>query len=273
MIAVKKVSKSYGSVKILNDLSVTIQPDEFLSIHGESGSGKTTLLHLLARIGDPSSGSIEVDGANIRTLPLPVLQLYRSRIGVMFQDPPLMAHLNVAENIALPLDLLGAPAALIRRNSADLIKRLGLASIVDAFPSSLSRAEKSLVGIARALITAPVIILADEPLDFLDQEKREIVIGLLKTMHKQGTTVVFFTRDAELAQSMPGKHAHLKDGKIVARIKEEKAEKMTAKDSHRILEEEQPVTQKAPIEADDVEPGADKGGGKKIRITSIGSNL
>ena len=270
MIALKNVSKSYGQHLILDKVSLTIQPDEFISIHGESGSGKTTLLRLLLRIEDPTAGSIEVDGANILSLPQPILQLYRSRMGVMFQDPPLLSHLTVAENIALPLELLNAPSPLIRRNTADLIKRLGLMQVADTLPAFLSKSERSLAGIARALITAPVILLADEPLEHLDDAQQETVKDILTTMHKQGTTVILFTRSSELARVMPGRHAELKDGKIVARAAQGKA---ASKDSHRILEEEQAPKKEEAEEVPVTEEKPPKSGGKKIRITSIGSNL
>jgi ABC-type ATPase involved in cell division len=277
MIALKNVTKSYDGKSVLSNLSLTIDPGACLCVVGESGSGKTTLMRLMMRAEDPTEGLVEVDGVNIRTLPAPILQLYRRRVGVIFQEPILLEHATIEENLGLPLELLGAPAALITRNTTDLLKRLHLAEKSALFPRDLSFSERSLVAIARALITAPMVIIADEPLHNLDAIQTKIVLELLTNMHKKGTTLVLFSRDNAVAHALKAKTVQIQNGTIAKQPTPEKVTQKASMDAHRILEEQESLSsiageledEDAPLSVSHKKTG---GNGKRIRITSIGSN-
>ena len=276
MIALKNVSKSYDDLPILEDISLRIDPGSCMCIIGESGSGKTTLARLLIRAEDPDSGSIEVDDVNIRTLPNPILQLYRRRVGVIFQETIVLDHLTVSENISLPLTLLGAPGALIERNTIDLLERLDLLSKAAMFPQSLSHSELSLLCIARALITAPMVLIADEPLHNLDAKQSAAVLELLANMSKRGNTVILFSRDADLGTALHAQNLQLKNGKIGKQAESERTASVPT-DAHRILEEADKnmistFEGVADVSKKNSSADAGQGSGKKIRITSIGSN-
>lgn len=281
MIALHDVTQSSGKNTLLSHLSLRIDPGAALCITGESGSGKSMLLRLLIRADDPESGTVEVDGVNIRTLPAPILQLYRRRVGVIFQEPILMERSTVEENIRLPLELLGAPEALIRRNTFDLLKRINVLSKASLFPRDLSVSERVMVTVARAIITAPMVILADEPLHNLDAQQKKIVTELLTNMQKKGTTLVIFSREAATGHAFGAEILHLKNGNITRQAEPESFSQKQATGAHRILEEndthptEPLLTPPAREEGRDAVPLLHKKtstGGQRIRITSIGSN-
>lgn len=276
MIALKNVTKSWGKNTVLSNVSVRIDPGASLCIAGESGSGKSILLRMLIRTDDPDSGSVEVDGVNIRTLPAPLLQLYRRRVGVIFQEPILVEHLTIEENLGLPLDLLGAPQALITRNTHDLLKRLNLLSKATLFPAELTTSERCLVCIARAIITAPMVVVADEPFHNLDTAQTKMIVELLLNMRKKGTTIVLLSRDGTAGKLIGADTLHLKDGKISKQAEAETSVQKMPADTHRILEEDDTELSAEFSLDEDTDAIAVKTkpaqSGKRIRITSIGSN-
>ncbi len=263
MITLKNVKVSKGQRNFLRGVSLHIPPGACLCIVGESGSGKTTLLRLLLGEDTPTSGSIEVDGVDILQIPAPILQLFRQKVGIIFQEPILLSHATVEENIALPLALTNTSKTLIERNTQDLMKRLQLTQRAKAYTEELSRSERSLVGIARALITAPAVIFADEPFSDLNPEQVATAMGLIMNMHKNGSTVIVFTRDLSLAEKLHARRADLKNG-VVTMHKEEAvpAKTLTEEQTHHILEAKSVL----PMETQRALPG------RRIRITSIGSN-
>lgn len=263
MIALKNVSVSKGQRKILRGVSLHIPPGACLCIVGESGSGKTTLLRLLLGEDSPTSGSIEVDGVDILQIPAPILQLFRQKVGIIFQETILLSHASVEENIALPLELIGASKTLIARNTNDLMKRLQLTQRANTYTEELSRSERALVGIARALITGPTIIIADEPFHDLNPEQTATAMELVMNMHKNGSTVIVFTRDLSLAEKLHARRADLKDG-VMTMHKEgaSPAKTLSEEQTHHILEAKSvlPTEVQRPLSS------------RRIRITSIGSN-
>lgn len=274
MLACKSVAKTYGGKSVLDGVHLSIAPKDCLCIVGGSGSGKTTLMNLLLRREDPTSGSVEVDGVDLRNVPPPILQLYRRRMGIIFQEPMLLAHATVEENVALPMELLGAPPSLIKRNTDDLLKRLNLSDKAQLLPEALSLGEKTLVGIARSMIASPMIILADEPLANLDTAQTMIVVDMLNAMRKNGTTLILFSRHDDTAYPFKARVVELSEGKIAPR-KTPTRRTVASTSAHKILEETEEKL-KAPLPEDKAheEPEDDdqkKNGGKKIRITSIGS--
>ncbi len=265
MLTLKSVAKTFGKNKVLAGVNLHIPPKECLCIVGEGGSGKSTLLRLLIRADDPTSGSVEVDGVNLKAVPAPILQLFRRRLGVIFQEPMLLKHATVAENIALPLELFGAPTSVINRNVGDLLKRMNLANKANTLATDLSMSERCMVAIARAIITAPMIMIADEPLMHLDPDQVKIVTELLLNMHKKGTTLILFSRNEQTAKEFGAKVIELSNGTISGVSAPKKTTKIV---EHHILEEdEKPLsTFKQAIPTPD-------DGSKKVKITSIGSGL
>lgn len=278
MLALKNVSKTFGSNRVLASVSFDVRPKDNMCIVGEGGSGKSTLLKLMVRTDDPTTGTVQVDGIDLKRVPPTVLQLYRRRLGISFQEPMLLMHATAEENIALPLELFGVAPAIIKRTTDDLLKRMNLLAKARTLAQELSQSERALVGIARAIVTAPMIVIADEPLLHLDPAQAKIVVDLLKNMHKHGTTLVLFSRSAEVAKAFGARAVHLKDGKTGHERSTEKTperKQPTKADTHRILEEEKPTAKMVEPLEDEVEttPKTRGNDGKKIRITSIGSGL
>lgn len=277
MLALKNVTKAYGKNRVLSGVSFEIRPKDNLCVIGDGGSGKSTLVKLLARAEDPTSGTVIVDGVDLKLVPASVLQLYRRRLGIAWQEPMLLEHATVAENVALPLDLFGAPEAAAKRMTTDLLTRLGLMDKADRLAADLSVSERSLVGIARSIVAAPMILIADEPLLHLDAVQAKSVVELFKNMHKHGTTLAVFSRSAETARALGSRTVHLKEG-AVSQEKARDTSHAKAVNTHRILEETehriQHVMNEAPkpAAAPAAKP-ASRSGGKRIRITSIGSGL
>lgn len=276
MLALKNVTKTYGKNKILTGASFEIRPKDNVCVIGEGSSGKSTLLKLLVRAEDPTSGIVIVDGVDLKNVPPSVLQLYRRRLGVIHQEPLLLAHATVAENIALPLDLFGAPQSIMKRMTDDLMARLGLADKADRIADTLSVSERSLVGIARAIIASPMIIIADEPLLHLDSTQAKAVSELLRTMHKHGTTLILFSRNMETAKAFGARTVQLSEGVITETKPKEAAAPSKAASTHRILEDTEHQIHSvisAPPKATPAPKAASKKDSKRIRITSIGSGL
>lgn len=287
MLTLKSVAKSFGERAVLKSASLMLQPKDNVCIVGPSGSGKTTLLQLIVRVSKPTSGSVEVDGVDTKAMPPPILQLYRRRLGIIYQEPVLLTHATVRENIALPLELMGAPIDLINRNTDDLLKRMGLLEVADLLPEELPLGQRSLVGIARALITSPMIIVADEPFAHLDPPSIDIVSQMLLAMQKKGATMISLSRNPETATILSARTVQLTEGKLIASKKT--AEQKASESQHRILEKsskkvttmlDDDPTSSAVAEGKGGLRGAggkkekdddDSSGGKKIKITSIGS--
>lgn len=277
MLALKNVAKTYGKTRVLTGASFDVRPKDNVCVIGEGASGKSTMLKLLVRAEDPTSGTVIVDGVDLKAVPPSVLQLYRRRLGVIHQEPLLLAHATVAENIALPLDLFGAPESIMKRMTDDLLTRLELTAKADRLADDLSVSERSLVGIARAIIASPMIVIADEPLLHLDSVQAKTVTELLKNMHKHGTTLVFFSRSTETAKAFGARTVQLAGG-IITQTQSAKETASTSKSAstHRILEDTEErihSVMSAPAKTPAAPKAASQKSSKRIRITSIGSGL
>lgn len=266
MLLCKNLTKTWNGQGGMTDVNLRIEPKECVCIVGPAQSGKTTLFHLLLKAEDPTSGSIEIDGIPLDHLPPLVLQLYRTRLGIIFQEPHLLQHATVRENIAYPLELRGAPEAVIEERTRTLLKRFNLTAKVDAFPDHLSLSERALVGIMRACISSPVIILADEPLQCLDEDQAQSALALLQEANRRGCTIVVFTSNASLAQALGARTLRLHDGKIT----EEDRPKDLGRGvkQHGILEAQDdiPLSDLSAVPPATPPPAPDK---RKIKITSI----
>jgi osmoprotectant transport system ATP-binding protein len=210
------VSKTYGSVRVLDGVSLEIAEREFLAVVGPSGSGKSTLLRLVNRLIDPSAGVVRVEGEDVQHVDAVTL---RRRIGYVFQGTGLFPHMTVAENIAITPKLLGWDEA---RRVARVDELIGLVRLDrdkhrDRFPSQLSGGEGQRVGVARALAAAPKIVLMDEPFGALDPLTRDALGADYRRLHDQlGLTSVMITHDTLEAVLLADRIAIIRSGRIVA---------------------------------------------------------
>lgn len=205
VVALQRLSKIYRrgdtEVAVLRDLTFTIPAGTFLAIMGPSGSGKSTLLNLMAGIDRPSSGSVVVAGTTLDGLSEGAKARWRTRhIGYVFQSYNLIPVLTAAENVELPLLL----THLSRAERADHVKTalrlVGLSDRMDHYPRQLSGGQEQRVGVARAIVTDPTMILADEPTGNLDRESAADILALLSRLHRElGKTIVMVTHDPHAA--------------------------------------------------------------------------
>jgi putative ABC transport system ATP-binding protein/lipoprotein-releasing system ATP-binding protein len=221
-VVVKNVTKTYpiGSLSIdaVNAVSLSVERGDFISIVGHSGSGKTTLLSLIGGITNPSSGEILFDNTNIASLESDRLSEYRSeKIGFMFQFASLLPMLTVRENLLLPTVFAGTGG--IREEAGaravDLIRKVGLADKINAYPAQLSGGQQRRVAIARAFMNGPALILADEPTGDLDEETELDMLKFFRSMNQEaGTTFVMVTHNTDLAKQA-GRRFRMHQGSIV----------------------------------------------------------
>lgn len=220
ILIVENLVKSYGTgenlVRAVNHTSLEIERGKFTAIVGRSGSGKSTLLHLIGGLDRPDKGKVWIEGKDIFSLKDEQLaQFRRKKIGFIFQDYNLIPSLNVWENIVLPLGL--DHRKVNTQDVEQVLKKIGLADKKDAMPNTLSGGQKQRTAIARALVTRPAIILADEPTGNLDSQTELEVMSLLKSCVTDfGQTLVMITHDETIAQ-MADWIIEIEDGKAVSR--------------------------------------------------------
>jgi len=197
-VDIRGVSKHYGDVGVLRDVSVCVPPGTFLTLLGPSGCGKTTLLRLIAGFTEPSSGAIAIDGRDVAGVPT-----QNRPIGMVFQNLALFPHYSVAQNVAYGLKLRRIPAGETARRVERFMDLVGLAGYGERRISQLSGGQKQRVALARSLVLEPSILLLDEPLSALDQQlRRQLQFALKDIQRKLGTTFVFVTHDQEEATLM-----------------------------------------------------------------------
>lgn len=216
MIVFKSVYRTFDPDESgLKDVSFSVDPGELVLVTGHSGSGKTTLMRLLTKEYTPNKGEIYFDNQNLSDIKKNRLHEHRRKIGVVFQDYRLVPEMNVWENIALPLAIMGKRQHEIEERVTDLLKLVQLPEKAYLFPSQLSGGEAQRISIARALANAPQIIFADEPTGNLDQDTSQSIAHLLKQINELGTTLIFATHDPKvLAIFADKRHIQLKDGEI-----------------------------------------------------------
>lgn len=179
-LEVEALARRYGDRWILSDLSFAVGPGEFVAIIGESGSGKSTLLNLIAGLETPDSGTVRIGGTDLMTLDDDARTLLRRvQIGFVFQSCHILPHLTVAQNVELPLVLLGVGAADRRARTTDMLRAVGLGDRHASAPRELSGGELQRVAVARALVHRPALVLADEPTGNLDPDTAGTVLALL----------------------------------------------------------------------------------------------
>jgi putative ABC transport system ATP-binding protein len=204
IIELSEVTKSYRvgevSVHALRGVSLVVRQGQFVAVTGASGSGKTTLLSILGCLDRPTTGSYRLVGEEMSHLDETARALLRGRrIGVVFQAYNLLPHSTAYENVELPLVYAGITARQRAGVVLDALAQVGLTDRARHRPSQLSGGEQQRVGIARALVVAPTVLLADEPTGNLDSKSAEDVLAILDQVHRQGTTIVMITHSYDVA--------------------------------------------------------------------------
>lgn len=211
----KVYGSKYGGVKYpaLGGINLTVQKGEFLGIMGPSGSGKTTLLNVISTIDRPTSGSVFIEGEDITKLVEPALSSFRrNRLGFVFQDFNLLDTMTLRENIVLPLALSKMPYGKIKEKLSAINDALGIGDVLDKHPYEVSGGQKQRAAAARAIITDPALMLADEPTGALDSKSSRELLSCLSRLNEQnGATIFIVTHDA-FAASFCKRIVFIKDG-------------------------------------------------------------
>ena len=206
ILRLRDVGKVYanGSVEVeaLRGVSLEVARGEYVAIMGPSGSGKSTLMHILGCLDVPTAGSYDLAGQDVSTMSEAALATVRNRqIGFVFQQFNLLASLPAWRNVELPLCYSGMGRAARKERAIRALERVGLGDRVDHRPGELSGGQQQRVAVARALVTDPALILADEPTGNLDSHSSADVLGLFAELHEQGRTIVLITHERDVAQS------------------------------------------------------------------------
>ena len=216
MIYFDRVSKVYSPTSVaLDEVSFTIEPQEFVSIVGQSGAGKSTLLKLLLAEERPSSGKVFFESLDMHKVRNEDLPRVRRRMGIVFQDYKLLPTKTAYENIAFAMEASGKTEEEIQQDVPQVLELVGLMDKAWHFPSELSGGELQRVAIARAIVNRPDVIIADEPTGNLDPINTWEIINLLEKINELGTTVVLATHDKEVINSLKRRVITLEKGKMV----------------------------------------------------------
>ncbi|MDE5818200.1 MAG: ABC transporter ATP-binding protein [Lachnospiraceae bacterium] len=220
ILEVQNVRKVYTTrfgahqVEALKEVSFSVEAGEYVAIMGESGSGKTTLLNILAALDRPTGGSVLLDGRDITTVKeSEIASFRRDRLGFVFQDFNLLDTFSVRDNIYLPLVLAGIKMKEMEDRIKPIAKRLGISELLDKYPYELSGGQKQRTAVARALITRPRVVLADEPTGALDSKATDELLKMFSQINADGQTVLMVTHSVKAA-SHAGRVLFIKDGEV-----------------------------------------------------------
>jgi putative ABC transport system ATP-binding protein len=219
MVRLKDVRKEYGETVALSGVTLDIQAGEAVAVMGPSGSGKSTLLNMIAGLDRPTSGTVTVRGEDITGMGEAELARYRRRrIGMIFQFFNLLDDLPVLENVMLAAQLLGIGRKQAKARAMELLDELGIAERRNAYPVVLSGGERQRVGVARALMNRPALLLADEPTGALDSRAGEQVMDLLMDLNQIGQTLLIVTHDERLATRCADRVVAFEDGHVAMEV-------------------------------------------------------
>ncbi len=216
MISFNRVSKSYGKdSKALRDVSFAVEAGEMLFLTGHSGAGKTTILKLLMLMQDISYGQIHVNGQDISCMKSRKIPAYRRNIGMIFQDHRLLENKTVLDNIALSLQLRGYSDTHSYKNANAALAQVGIAEKANFYPQELSSGQQQRVGIARAFVAKPAIILADEPTGNLDPDLSLDLMKIFEKLNDQGITILIASHDLFLIKRLQKRVLVLEKGELI----------------------------------------------------------
>lgn len=224
MLEVKNLKKIYTTrfggekVKALSDVSFEVEEGEYIAIMGESGSGKTTLLNILASLDKATSGEVKLKGENLTAIKeKQIAKFRRDNLGFVFQDFNLLDTFSLKDNIFLPLVLSGKEYKEMNSRLNPIAKKLGIEELLDKFPYEVSGGQKQRAAVARALITNPKLVLADEPTGALDSNSSDELLKLFNEINKAGQTIVMVTHSTKAA-SHASRVLFIKDGEVFHQI-------------------------------------------------------
>ena len=217
IIEFRGVSKTYPSgTHALEDINIRIGKGEFVFVVGSSGAGKSTFMKLIMREEKPNTGAIAVNGFNLTKMRRKQVPMLRRTMGVVFQDFRLIPTMNVFQNVAFAMRVVGADSRTIRREVSKVLASVGLGNKARSMPSELSGGEQQRVGLARALVNSPDLIIADEPTGNVDPNMSYDIVELLTKINKMGTTILMVTHDHNLVRDFHHRVIMLDSGKIIA---------------------------------------------------------
>ena len=224
ILEVKNLKKIYttrfggNKVEALKNVTFTVQEGEYVAVMGESGSGKTTLLNILAALDRPTSGSVLLDGRDLATIMDSDISAFRrDNLGFVFQDFNLLDTFSLQDNIYLPLVLAGVHYKEMERRIAPIAASLGISDLLKKYPYEVSGGQKQRAAVARALITNPRLILADEPTGALDSKATDELLRLFEKINQGGQTIIMVTHSVKAA-SHAGRVLFIKDGEVFHQI-------------------------------------------------------
>ena len=217
IIEFRGVSKTYPTgTHALEDVNIKINNGEFVFVVGSSGAGKSTFMKLIMREEKANTGEINVNGFNLMTIKHKEIPLLRRTMGIVFQDFRLIPTMNVFDNVAFAMHVVGASGRNIRREVSKALIKVGLGNKARSMPMQLSGGEQQRVGLARALVNSPDLIIADEPTGNVDPNMSYDIVNMLTEINKLGTTVLMVTHDHNLVRDFQHRVIMLDGGKIVA---------------------------------------------------------
>jgi cell division transport system ATP-binding protein len=215
MIYFDKVTKQYGDTAVLDEVTLSVAPKEFVAIVGHSGAGKTTLLKLLLAEERPTQGNVFFESIDVNDLPSSALHHYRRRIGMVFQDFRLIPNKTAYENIAFAMEAAGRSDDEIASDVPYILELVNLADKARHFPDQLSGGEQQRIAIGRAIVNQPDLIIADEPTGNLDPINTYEVVEILKKINELGTTIVITTHNKGIVDSIGKRVVTIDRGKVV----------------------------------------------------------
>ncbi|MFA6212864.1 MAG: cell division ATP-binding protein FtsE [Candidatus Obscuribacterales bacterium] len=218
MIRLQNVNKNYGGRPALVNINLHIALGEFAFLVGPSGAGKSTLMRLLYREETPTNGNVFIGGVNLNRLHSGQIPLLRRRLGIIFQDFKLLPSQTVFNNVAYVLRALGVDEKEVAKRVNSALAVVNLEHKFDAYPTELSGGEQQRVGIARAIVNGPPVLLADEPTGNLDPATSLEIVQLLERISQRGTTVLISTHDQPIVNAMRRRVIALKNGELVADV-------------------------------------------------------
>lgn len=208
-------------VEALHNVEFTVEQGEYVAIMGESGSGKTTLLNILAALDTPTAGTVRLDGRDLSAVKeADAAAFRRDHLGFVFQEFNLLDTFSLEDNIYLPLVLAGKPYSEMRDRLRPLAEQLGITELLKKYPYEVSGGQKQRAAVARAMITHPRILLADEPTGALDSKSTDELLDLFAGLHQEGQTILMVTHSVKAA-SRAGRVLFLKDGQVFYQLRRE----------------------------------------------------
>lgn len=215
MIRLRNVSKIYGKHKALDSATLHIRQGEFVFLVGASGAGKSTLMRLIYREEKPSRGQVLVGGVDVAKIKDHNVYQLRRRMGIVFQDFKLLSDQSVFDNVAFIIRAIGMSYREVNRRVRGALKIVGLYEKADALPSNLSGGEQQRVGIARAIVNGPPLLIADEPTGNLDPQTSMEIMQILEQINQRGTTVIVATHDSMIVNHFKKRVITLEKGRVV----------------------------------------------------------